>query len=83
MKYLTSISTLKIYIKDLIILRKHISGREQKQRLAFFLLAARSSVLKLKEADENGDRALFLQALKIFEQLSKLADKNYENLKVS
>jgi hypothetical protein len=59
----------------LIIVQEHISRKEQKQSLAFFLLAARSSVLKLKAADENGDCALFLQALKNFEQLAKLGDK--------
>lgn len=48
---------------------------EKRQTLAFFLLAALSSVLKLKGADENGDRALFLQALKNFEQLAKLGKK--------
>lgn len=37
----------------------------------FFLIAALSSVLKQKGVAEKGERALFLQALKNFEQLKK------------
>ena len=45
--------------------------KKKKWSLASFLLAALSSVLKLKGVDENGDLVLFLQALKNFEQLAK------------